>query len=125
MNEIKNISGEFDIELFIDGKYEIRTMKCNYDVMEKIETKILRKPMALLLTEVVEGRWFQTDMIAVIVAGLEANKDTRLNARQIAEAIYAGPKGTSNVLAVYAEFLTYAITGGIKKTEAQKTTGEA
>lgn len=125
MNEIKNISGEFQIELFIEGEYEFRTMKCNYDVMEKIETKILRKPMALLLTEVVEGRWFQTDVIAVIVAGLEANKDTRLNAKQVAAAIYAGPKGTTQALTTYAEFLTFAITGGIQKTEAQKTSGEA
>ena len=106
MSEPTNIRGEFSIEL--DG--QARTLKANFDAIERLEGGLFNKPIVEKLYEAGQGRVAFRDVVTLIDIGLQANKDTRLSRNQIGEAVLKA--GMANYIKVYIEYLTYCINGG-------------
>ena len=101
-----NISGEFELELC----GSVRTLKCNFGVVEHLERRLFEKPILIVLNDAIQGNIFFHQVIDTIQCGLHANKDTRLTREEI--GVYVQEKGIMSFLEWYISFLTYAVTGG-------------
>lgn len=106
MSEPTNIRGEFNIEL----AGQMRTIKVNFDAIERLEGGLFSKPIVEKLYEAAQGRVAFRDVVTLIDVGLQAAKDTRLSRNQIGEAVLGA--GMANYIKTYIDYLTYCINGG-------------
>lgn len=102
---MSNIRGLFSLD--VCGKE--RELKCDFNVVDKLERQIFKRPIMLVLTEAVRGQTFFGDVVDTIHAGLEANGGTSLKRNDI--GAYVHSKGLDKYIEWYIKYLTYAITG--------------
>jgi hypothetical protein len=103
---IENIPGVFEIE--IDGVK--RDLKVSFGLIERLETRLLKRPLADLLTEAAQSRQYISDVVTVIQAGLEEAGDKRLSREALGAAILK--EGPPKFAIAYVDMLVYALTGG-------------
>lgn len=103
---MENIPGIFEIE--IEGSK--REIKVSFGLIEKLETRLLKRPLADLLTEAAQARQYISDVVTVIHAGLEEAGDKRLSREALGAAILK--EGPPKFSILYVDMLVYALTGG-------------
>jgi hypothetical protein len=101
----ENLSGIFPVE--INGVK--RDTKCNFGVVEKLECDVFKRPIIAVLNDAANGHIFISDVVDTILAGLEANRDTRFNRNDIGGAVV--DKGLDFYAEFFIKFLSFAITG--------------
>lgn len=106
----ENIPGLFDVT--IGGSK--RQVKVSFGLVERIERRVLKRPITTLLQEAAAQVFCVSDMATLIHEGLVENNDKRMTYEEIGEAILRSPGGASAFAGVYVEMLVYALTGGVK-----------
>lgn len=99
------ISGIFQISCG-DHLLEI---KADTAALEAIECRAVKKPATQILEDIVNGRWYVTDIINIVHVGLLRNKDTRRSKVEIGDLLMAD--GIINHLDVVSNYLVFATTG--------------
>lgn len=104
-SQARNISGLFKVE--IDGVE--RDMKCTFSVIDALENQVFNRPIILVLNDALMGSISITNIVDVIIEGLNANGDTRFDRKEIGEQIVKN--GADSYIPLFINFLTYAISG--------------
>ena len=105
----QNVPGLFDVTL---GGVK-REVKVTFGLVDRLERRVLNRPLTSLLTEAAAQVFRVSDMVTVIHEALVENKDKRMSYEEVGEAILRSPGGASSVAGVYVDILVYALTGGV------------
>lgn len=103
-----NIPGIFTVDLC--GSQ--REIKVTFGLVERLERRILNRPLFDLLQEAASQRFYISDIATVIHEGLAENGDKRLSKDQVGQEIME--RGVTTFAEVYVNIIVYALNGGVK-----------
>lgn len=87
-------------------------MKVTIGLAYRLEREIYRRPLIRVLKEALAGEPYVTDVYAFFHEALRENGDTRMSLEDVGEEILK-IGGSSAVLPLYCEMLTYALSGDV------------